>query len=196
MNTVRRLNKKRRKNINPRKTRAVVLWFTGLPGSGKSTVADRVAGSLRRKGVKIERLDGDQVRRLFPDTGFTRKEREEHLKRVGYLASVLEKHGITVVASFVSPYRRSRDVVRSLCRNFVEVYVSTPLAECERRDPKGLYKKARAGQIKNFTGISDPYETPKNPAIEIDTSQMTLEKASGRVMKYLCEKGFLLCRSV
>ena len=130
-----------------------VIWLTGLPGSGKSTIADHVAEQLRAAGRRVERLDGDQVRALFPGTGFDREAREEHLRRIGYLASRLEAHGTFVVASFVSPYRESRDFVRSLCRRFVEVWVNTPLEECERRDPKGLYQKARRGEISRFTGL-------------------------------------------
>jgi len=162
-----------------------VLWFTGLPGSGKSTIADRVAKELVRRGMEIERLDGDQIRSFFPGTGFTRKEREAHLKRVGYIAALLEKHRITVIASFVSPYTKSRHFVRKLCKNFVEIFVATPLAVCERRDPKRLYRKARQGALKNFTGISDPYEVPRNPEISIDTSDLTVDEASRIVVDYL-----------
>lgn len=162
-----------------------MLWFTGLSGSGKSTIADRVAKELAKRGVEVERLDGDQIRSIFPGIGFTRKEREEHLKRVGYIAALLEKHRITVIASFVSPYRKSRHFVRKLCRNFVEVFVSTPLAVCERRDPKGLYRKARQGTLLNFTGINDPYEAPGKPEIRIDTSNLTVGEASRMVIDYL-----------
>lgn len=146
-----------------------VVWFTGLSGSGKSTIADRVAGELTRLGCRVERLDGDTIRDIFPDTGFTRPERDAHLRRVGYFASRLEQHGVFVVASFVSPYEDSRQFVRGLCRNFVEVYVATPLEECERRDVKGLYAKARRGEIAHFTGISDPYEPPSRPEVVIAT---------------------------
>jgi adenylylsulfate kinase len=163
------------------------LWFTGLSGSGKSTIADRVARELARRGADVERLDGDQIRNLFPGTGFTRQEREEHLKRVGHIAALLEKHGVTVIASFVSPYIKSRRFIRKLCRNFVEIYVSTPLPVCERRDPKGLYRKARQGKLRNFTGIDDPYENPVNPEIRIDTSAMTVARASRIVIDYLLE---------
>ena len=162
-----------------------VLWFTGLSGSGKSTIADQVEKELARKKVDVERLDGDQIRSLFPGTGFTREERDNHLKRIGYIAALLEKHGVTVIASFVSPYADSRLHIRKLCRNFVEVYVSTPLEECERRDVKGLYKKARKGELKNFTGIDDPYETPQKPEIILDTTAMTVKQAAGMVLDYL-----------
>ena len=166
-----------------------VIWFTGLPASGKSTLADWVAGQLSARGMPVERLDGDAVRRIFPETGFTREERDAHLRRIGYLASKLEAHGVFVVASFVSPYRDSREFVRQLCRSFLEVYVSTPLAECERRDPKGLYRRARAGEIANFTGVSDPYEPPEAPALTIDTSTESVAAAGTRVLLALDRRG-------
>lgn len=161
-----------------------MLWFTGLSGSGKSTIADRVAAKLSRMGVELEQLDGDQIRAIFPGTGFSREQREEHLMRVGYLAAMLEKHGVTVIASFVSPYRKSRQFVRKLCGRFVEIFVSTPLEECERRDVKGLYRKARKEKLKNFTGISDPYEPPRRPELTIDTTGMTVDGAADIVIDY------------
>jgi adenylylsulfate kinase len=160
----------------------VVVWFTGLSGSGKSTVSKRVGEELRRRGYRVEHLDGDTIRHIFPNTGFTRPDREEHIKRVGYLASKLEQNGVFVVASFVSPYEASRRFVRELCRTFVEVHVATPLAVCEQRDPKGLYAKARRGEIKNFTGINDPYEPPSRPELALDTSTMTVDDAVNRVL--------------
>ncbi len=167
--------------------RPAVLWFTGLSGSGKSTIADRVAKELVRRGLEIERLDGDQLRDLFPGIGFTRPEREGHLKRIGHMVALLEKHGVTVVASFVSPYAASRRFIRKQCRNFVEIFVATPLAVCERRDPKGLYRKARQGTLKHFTGISDPYEAPRNPEIILDTSHLTLAAACKIVLNHLAK---------
>ena len=147
--------------IDPTKAAAPVLWFTGLSGSGKSTIAAQVSRELREQGVELEYLDGDSLREVFPNTGFTRPEREEHLRRTGYMASRLAAHGITVVASFVSPYRSSRDFIRSVCRNFVEIYVATPLEECERRDVKGLYARARRGEISSFTGAHVGYPSVK-----------------------------------
>lgn len=167
-----------RKEIEPK-----VMWFTGLSGSGKSTVGLAVYEKLKKKGLKVEYLDGDKIREVFPSTGFTKKDRDMHIKRVGHLCSMLEKNGVTVIASFVSPYKETRDFVRNICKNFVEVYVSTPLEECERRDVKGLYAKARSGEIKNFTGIDDPYEAPENPELNIDTTGIPLEDAVSRVMK-------------
>ena len=163
----------------------VVLWFTGLSGSGKSTLADWSARELTSRGFKVERLDGDTIRHIFPNTGFSRADRDTHIKRVGYLASKLEQNGVFVVASFVSPYRESRDFVRSLCQNFVEVHVSTPLEVCEQRDVKGLYARARRGEIANFTGINDPFETPMAPELVIDTSTVPLEIAGKQVLAAL-----------
>ena len=160
----------------------VVVWFTGLSGSGKSTIAAWVGAELERSGARIEMLDGDRLREVFPNTGFSKAERDAHVKRVGYLASRLEHHGVTVIASFVSPYRESRDFVRGLCHRFVEVHVSTPIEECERRDVKGLYQKARRGEVREFTGVSDPYEPPISPEIEIDTTGLTVEQAGRRVL--------------
>ena len=165
-----------------------VLWFTGLPASGKSTVADWVAGQLTARGLPVERLDGDAIRRIFPETGFTHDERDAHLRRIGYLASKLEAHGVFVVASFVSPYTASRRFIREVCRAFVEVYVSTPLEECERRDPKGLYTRARRGEIANFTGISDPYEAPESPEVTIDTSRLGVAAAGAEVLRALARR--------
>lgn len=159
-----------------------VIWFTGFSGSGKSTISQRVAEELRRRGLKVEHLDGDSVRSIFPATGFTRPERDAHVRRVGFLASRLEQHGVFVVASFVSPYRESRDFVRGLAKSFIEVHVSTPVEECERRDVKGLYAKARSGAIPNFTGISDPYEPPERAEVVIDTTTVPLEDAVSRVL--------------
>src|SRR3954451_13356513 len=156
---------------------AAVLWFTGLSGSGKSTIASWVHQELVRRGREVEYIDGDALRELFPNTGFTRVEREEHLRRTGYIASRLAAHGVTVIASFVSPYRQSRDFVRGLCPNFGEVYVATPLAECERRDVKGLYARARRGELRNFTGIDDPYETPGNPELRLDTTAQSMDES-------------------
>jgi adenylylsulfate kinase len=165
--------------------RPAVVWFTGLSGSGKSTVANWVAGELRRRGLRAEALDGDTIRDIFPNTGFTKAERDAHIKRVGYLASKLEQNGVFVVASFVSPYQDSREFVRGLCRTFIEVHVATPLEECERRDTKGLYARARRGEIRNFTGIDDPYEPPAAPEIVIDTSRVSVEEAGRRVIDVL-----------
>jgi len=158
-----------------------VLWFTGLSGAGKSTIAELVVAALNQRGIPLEYLDGDRVRDLFP-TGFSKEDRDAHIARIGFIAHLLEKHGVTVVASFVSPYRAARDRVRALCSRFLEIYVSTPLDECERRDVKGLYKRARAGHIHNFTGISDPYEPPLHPELVIDTTRLSPAQACELVL--------------
>ena len=169
-----------RRTIQP-----AVLWFTGLSGSGKSTIATSVCDALRKRGLKVEYLDGDSIRHIFPATGFTRPERDSHIQRVGFLASRLEHHGVFVVASLVSPYEESRQFVRALCTEFVEIYVSTPLIECERRDVKGLYAQARQGKIRNFTGIDDAYEPPTNPEVTIDTRSVSVAEATAMVMARL-----------
>src|SRR6185295_12046071 len=137
----------------PPARRGAVIWFTGFSGSGKSTIARRVVEELGRRGEEVEHLDGDAIRTVFPSTGFSRPERDAHVRRVGYLASRLAAHGVVAVASLISPYEESRAFVRSLCERFLEIHVSTPLEECERRDAKGLYARARRGEIASFTGI-------------------------------------------
>jgi len=162
-----------------------VLWLTGLSGSGKSTLAEKLYEELEHRGKKFERLDGDVLRGVFPNTGFSKEARDEHIKRVGFMASRLEHHGVIVVASFISPYRAARDFIRNLCDNFIEVYVRASLDECKQRDVKGLYKKAMAGEIKDFTGIDDPYEEPLQPEIVVDTEHQTLDESFRQIMNYL-----------
>jgi adenylylsulfate kinase len=162
-----------------------VIWFTGLSGSGKSTLSENLYEALKKKGFKVEHLDGDSIRDIFPKTGFSKEERNRHIRRVGFLASKLENNGITVIASFISPYQETRDFVRNLCSNFIEVHVATPLEICEKRDTKGLYKKARNGEIKEFTGIDDPYEIPKNPELSINTTNLTIEESVTKVLRFL-----------
>ena len=159
-----------------------VLWFTGLSGAGKTTIAREVGTRLLAGGARVEYLDGDVIRGVFPETGFTRPERDAHVKRIGFLASRLEHHGVFVICALISPYAESRASVRRLCRRFVEIHVSTPLAECERRDVKGLYRRARSGEIAHFTGIQDPYEPPEAPELRIDTSEMSVREAADLVM--------------
>ena len=168
--------------------KGAVVWFTGLSGAGKTTVASWVARELGARGVPVELLDGDSLRDVFPNTGFSKAERDAHVKRAGYLASRLAHHGVMVIASFVSPYRESRDFVRGLCRDFIEVYVSTPLEECEKRDVKGLYARARRGELKQFTGIDDPYEPPVSPELVLETSRMSVEEAGARVLALIAAR--------
>jgi adenylylsulfate kinase len=147
-----------------------VVWLTGLSGAGKSTIAEHLSAQLTMNGCDVEYLDGDALRALFPHTGFTPAERDAHVRRVGYMASRLERRGVIVIAALISPLRASRAFVRELCSNFIEVYVATPLEVCEARDCKGLYARARRGELTNFTGISDVYEPPDCPEVVIDTS--------------------------
>jgi len=168
-----------------KQTKPFVLWLTGLSGAGKSTLANSIYDHLINKGHRVEKLDGDYMRALFPSTGFTKEARDEHIKRVSFVASLLEKHDVIVIASFISPYREIRRFVRQRCKNFIEVHVSTSLEECERRDVKGLYKKARAGEVKNFTGIDDPYEEPENPEIIVDTENQTIEQSVTIIQDYI-----------
>lgn len=155
-----------------------VLWFTGLPGSGKTTIAKIVAGELMNRKFEVELLDGDEVRRwLSPEAGFTREDRRRHLLRVAHVARLLARHGVGVICSFVSPYRKVRGEVRSIVEEegvpFIEVYVRCSLEECMRRDPKGLYRRALRGEIKHMTGLDDPYEPPENPEIVVDSETNT-----------------------
>jgi len=162
-----------------------VLWLTGLSGSGKTTLANSIYEFINKKGLSAEKLDGDILRGLFPSTGFTRAQRDEHIKRVGFMASILEKHGVIVVASFISPYRNARRFVRDMCNNFIEVYVRAPLEVCEKRDIKGLYTRARAGQIKNFTGLDDPYEEPQNPEIIVNTDEQNVDESASVIIDFI-----------
>jgi adenylylsulfate kinase len=171
--------------LGRRQIEPAVIWFTGLSGSGKSTIAHHLHDQLLHRGWKCEHLDGDTIRNIFPSTGFSRADRDAHVRRVGYLASRLESHGIFVIASLISPYADSRDFVRGLCKNFIEVHVSTPLVECERRDVKGLYARARRGEIKNFTGLDDPYEAPNHPELSINTQGITVDEATARILARL-----------
>ena len=164
---------------------AAVVWLTGLSGSGKSTIGRALAARLAADGARVEYIDGDTIREVFPNTGFSREERNAHVKRVGYMASRLEHHGVTVVCALISPYADARNDVRKMCRNFVEVHVATPIEECERRDIKGLYARARRGEIRQFTGIDDPYEAPDTPALTVDTTSVGVEDAVGRVIDVL-----------
>jgi adenylylsulfate kinase len=168
--------------------RGCTVWFTGLSGSGKSTLANLLEKALWERGVRSFVLDGDNVRHgLNKDLGFSPSDRTENIRRIGEVAKLFTEAGVINVTAFISPYRADRDLVRGLMKpgDFVEVYVSCDLDECERRDPKGLYKKARAGQIPEFTGISAPYEAPLEPELHIDTTRETPEQSLARVLKYL-----------
>ena len=148
------------------------LWFTGLSGAGKSTLANLAADELRRRGRKVEILDGDEVRtNLSKGLGFSKEDRDTNIKRMGYVCKLLTRNGVVAISAAISPYREVRDYNRDQISNFIEVYVECSIAELTRRDVKGLYKKALAGEIKNFTGVSDPYEAPLHPEITVDSGK-------------------------
>jgi adenylyl-sulfate kinase len=168
-----------------------VLWFTGLPCSGKTTVADVVADKLKEHGMKVERLDGDIVRKsLTRDLGFSKEDRDKNIERVTFVAMILSRNGVAVLPAFVSPYIGARDRARKETTNFIEVFVKCPVEECEKRDVKGMYKKAREGIIKDFTGVDDPYEVPPNPELVLETDKESLEESAEKVMQYLKDNGF------
>ena len=170
-----------------------VIWFTGLSGSGKTTLAKEVERLLRARGLRyVQRLDGDVVRQdLTRDLGFSKEDRDENIHRVTFVAELLSKNGVATTCAFISPYRAARQTARRRCHNFVEVYVQCPLDVLIQRDPKGLYKKALAGEIKGFTGIDDPYETPEHPEIVVHTDQETIEESTLRLLALLEEKGLI-----
>jgi adenylylsulfate kinase len=163
-----------------------VIWLTGLSSSGKTTIAGRLAERLAETGITPILLDGDEIRTRLRLTAFDEASRIRHNLYLGYLASMLEKEGRVVVVSLISPYKKARDEVRAMCKNFIEVFVSTPLETCMQRDHKGLYNKALRGEIKDFTGISAPYEPPLHPEITIDNGLLTAENSAETVFNYYC----------
>ena len=166
------------------------LWFTGLSGSGKTAIAKLVAQQLIDRGLKVERLDGDIVRQsLTRDLGFSKEDRDKNIERVTFVAKLLTRNGVAVLCSFISPYRERRAKSRQEIGEFIEVYVECPVEECARRDVKGLYAKAFAGEIENFTGVSDPYEEPENPEIVCHTAQETPEESVAKIIAHLEEQG-------
>jgi adenylyl-sulfate kinase len=177
----------------PSKTRAgVVLWFTGLSGAGKSTLADGVVPRLRALGKKVEVLDGDVVRtHLCKGLGFSREDRDTNIARIAFVAHLLARNGVYVVVAAISPFREARDAARRTIGDFAEIHVAPPLETCIARDVKGLYAKAIAGEIPQFTGISDPYEEPLSPELRLDTSAITVEKGVQRILSMLAGLGYL-----
>ena len=169
-----------------------VLWFTGLSGSGKTTLARLMENELKARGIRVERLDGDVVRQsLTADLGFSKEDRDKNIQRVTFVAKLLSRNGVGVLASFISPYRATRDWVRSEVTNFIEVFVDCSLEECIRRDVKGLYAKAMAGEIPEFTGVSDPYEPPPHPEIIINTIEEPVQESFAKIIGYLEEMGYV-----
>lgn len=172
--------------------RGVTVWFTGLSGAGKTTIRMAVEEKLRAQNYALEVLDGDIVREnLTKGLGFSKEDRDENIRRIGFVSHLLTRNGVIVLVSAISPYRDIRDEVRQKIGDFVEIFVNAPLAVCEDRDVKGLYKRARAGEIKQFTGIDDPYEAPLNPDIECRTDLETLEESTEKVLAGLKSLGYL-----
>jgi adenylyl-sulfate kinase len=167
------------------------LWFTGYSGAGKSTIANVVASELRNRGHRVELLDGDEVREnLSAGLGFSKEDRDVNIRRIGWVAKVLARNGVAAITAAISPYRATRDAVRADIANFVEVFVDTPLDVCEDRDVKGLYEKARAGEIPEFTGVSDPYEPPLAPEVHVITHDRSIAASAAQVLSWLEERGW------
>jgi adenylylsulfate kinase len=178
------------------KQKGATIWFTGLSGSGKSTIAFTLEHALVQRGRLAYVLDGDNIRHgLNKNLGFSAADREENIRRIGEVAKLFADSGAITMTSFISPYRKDRDNVRELHKAeqllFIEVHVNTPIETCEQRDPKGLYKKARAGQLKNFTGIDDPYEPPAQPELSIDATATSPQEATVLLLQYLEKQGII-----
>jgi adenylylsulfate kinase len=171
--------------IRGNKIKPAVIWFTGLSGSGKTTIANDLADKLKSKSIFPVLLDGDEIRNAIKQHGFDEDSRKKHNLNIGYISSLFEKQGNIVIVSLISPYEDIRNEIRKMCGNFVEVYIATDLETCINRDPKGLYKKAQAGEIKDFTGISAPYFPPSNPEITINTSKLSVNECSERILNYI-----------
>ncbi len=174
-----------------------LLWFTGLSGSGKSTIANALDVALHNRGYHTFLLDGDNVRHgLCKDLGFSDDDREENIRRVGEVCKLFADAGLIVMSAFISPFTSDRRLVRKLfpAGEFIEVFMDTPLATCEERDPKGLYQKARSGQIKHFTGIDSPYDVPSHPEVRLDTSNMSIEECVDTLIAYLLERELIVSR--
>lgn len=170
----------------------VAVWFTGFSGAGKSTIAEALTEKLKSQGYRLEVLDGDEIREnLTKDLGFSKEDRDTNIRRIGFVAKLLARNGVIVLVPVISPYRAIREEMRASIDNFVEVFVNAPLSVCEDRDVKGLYKKVRAGQIKQFTGIDDPYEPPTNPEVECRTDLEELSDSVDKIFNKLKESGYI-----
>lgn len=178
--------------FNAMEQKGFTLWLTGLSGAGKTTISHILERELRRRGLRVERLDGDVVRQsLTRDLGFSREDRNRNIERVTFVAKLLTRNGVAVITAFISPYRAAREQSRREIGEFIEVYVKCPLEECTRRDVKGLYKKALAGEIPCFTGISDPYEEPEDPEIVVETDRQTPDESAEVILRWLEERGYI-----
>lgn len=171
--------------------KGVTLWFTGLPCSGKTSIAKKLKQILEEKEMDVELLDGDTVRDYIKNRDFSKEGRNKHLRYIALMARLLSKRGTIVLCTFVSPYRENRDFARSINDEFLEIYVRTPLEVCMERDVKGMYKKALAGEIKGFTGIDDPYEEPEKPELVLDTEREALDESVKKVLSLLRERGYV-----
>lgn len=193
LNSMEPFVEKNQSKLDNTNQKGFVLWFTGLSAAGKSTIADEVFKILKNKSIKIERLDGDVVREnLTKGLGFSKEDRDENIKRIGFVADLLSHNGVGVVASFITPYKEQREKLKANVHNFIEVFVNTSIEICEKRDPKGLYKKARKGEIKMFTGISDPYEEPENADIVLKTQDNSVEDCASAVIAYLEKNNYII----
>jgi adenylylsulfate kinase len=173
-------------------TLGATVWTTGLSGSGKTTIAKALEKKLRERGVKVEILDGDIVRtNLSKGLGFSKEDRDTNIRRIGFVANLLARNGVIAITAAISPYREIRDEVRDTSERFVEVYVNAPLEVCESRDVKGMYAKARAGEIKGFTGIDDPYEEPHHPEVVCNTASETVDESAGKIVAFLEQHGHI-----
>jgi len=172
--------------------KGITVWFTGLPCSGKTTVAKIIEERLLNMNIRVQRLDGDVVRQsLTKDLGFSKEDRDKNIERITYVAEMLTKHGVVALVAFVSPYIQKRKEARERIKNFIEVFVNCPLGVCEERDVKGMYKKARKGEIKDFTGVDDPYEAPPHAEVVLHTDKETPEESADKVISHLVENGLL-----
>jgi adenylylsulfate kinase len=161
------------------------LWFTGLPLSGKTTIADKVYSELEKLQIPLERIDSKDIRELVPDIGYTREDRNRHMKRIGHLVKTLQNNSVSTVCSFVSPYRESRKAIREMVKNNVVVYLKADVESCKKRDYKGVYAKALKGELQNFTGVNDVYEEPQHAEIVIDTDVTSVDEAVEKIVKYI-----------
>ncbi len=172
--------------------KAPVIWLTGIPASGKTTLADGLKNYYEKQGTPVEILDGDEIRKsLSKDLGFSPEDRKEHNRRVIFVAKILAKNGVVTLVPLISPYRETREYARKEIPNFVEVWVKTSVEECKKRDPKGLYKKAQAGEIKNLTGLQAPYEEPQNAELVLDTEKHSVEESIDMISSTVKKLGYL-----
>lgn len=174
------------------KQQGVVVWFTGFSGAGKSTIAEALREKLQFEGCRLEVLDGDEIREnLTKDLGFSKEDRDTNIRRIGFVAKLLARNGVIVLVPVISPYRAIREEIRASIGNFIEVFVNAPISVCEERDVKGLYKQVRAGKIKQFTGIDDPYEPPTNPEVECRTDLEDISESVAKILTKLKESKYL-----